>query len=131
VSAALLAAAILGGAAATYLFDDDAGLPARLAMGVPLGVVLLGIVGFLLGWAFGLGAATAMLAAAIVLAVPVLIVHRRVGWDRLRDEAARARAGATAALRRPTRLAVATAAFYVFMAVLVVALFDRAMFEAA
>ena len=131
MSAALLAAAILGAASATYLFEHDAGLAARVAMGVPLGIVLLGLVGFVVGWAFGLSLATAALAAVVVLVVPAWIVHRRVGWGRLREEAARARTGIRDGLRRPTRATVVTAAYCVLMAALVVALFDRAMFEAA
>ena len=37
-------------------------------MGVPLGIVGLGLVGFVLGWAFGLSMATTMVAAGIVAA---------------------------------------------------------------
>ena len=49
MSAVLLVAAILGGVAATYYVDEDARLPARFAMGVPLGIVGWGLVGYVLG----------------------------------------------------------------------------------
>jgi hypothetical protein len=130
VSELLLAAAILGGAGATYLFDDDASLPARLCIGTPLGIVGLGLVGYVLGWALGLSMATAVAAAAIVALVPLLIVRRRGGLAAARQDLDRARAETLRALRHPTRGAVATVVFYALMALLVARLLDRAMFEA-
>src|SRR5262249_4508401 len=50
-----LLAAWLGGAAATYLFDDDAPLPARLALGGPLGLAVFGLAGFAAALGVGLG----------------------------------------------------------------------------
>jgi hypothetical protein len=130
VSALLLAAAVLGGAAATYLFEDDAILPARLCMGAPLGIVGLGLVGYLLGWAFGLSMATAVATALIVLAVPVIAVRRADRWRAIREDVAGAPLAARVALRTATAATVATLVFYAFMAFLAVRLFDRAMFEA-
>jgi hypothetical protein len=129
VSELLLAAAILGGAAATYLFDEDASLPARLAMGTPLGIVGLGLVGLPLGWALGLSLATTLAAAAIVLAVPLLLVRRARGLDALTRDVERARTETASAWRHPTRATVATAVFYAFTLFLMTRLMDRAMFE--
>lgn len=128
MSELLLVAAVLGGAAATYLFDDDASLPARLCMGAPLGIVGLGLVGYVLGWAFGLSMATTVAAAAIVLAVPLLIVGRRGGLEAIRQDRDRVRAEAARALRHPTRAAVATVLFFAFTGALMTRLLDRAMF---
>jgi hypothetical protein len=119
-------AAVLGGAAATYLFDDEASLPARLCMGTPLGLVGFGLVGFVLGWALGMGLATVTVAGAIVLGGPLLVLRRRGLLSRIRADIAHARADAGA---KPTRATVATVLFHVLMAVLVLRLFDRAMFE--
>ncbi|HUG54201.1 MAG TPA: hypothetical protein VMR21_11385, partial [Vicinamibacteria bacterium] len=80
----ILAAAVLGGAAATYLFEDDASVPARLCMGVPLGLVGLGLAGFVLGWGLGLSAATAVAAAVGVLAAPVAAAWRAGRLPRIR-----------------------------------------------
>jgi uncharacterized membrane protein YedE/YeeE len=75
VSVVLLVAAILGGVAATYFVDEDARLPARLCMGVPLGLVGWGLVGYLFGWAFGLSMAAVAVAAVMVLAAPLAAVR--------------------------------------------------------
>jgi hypothetical protein len=91
VSVVLLVAAILGGVAATYFFDDEAPLPARLCMGAPLGLVGLGLVGYLLGWAFGLSMGTVLVAGAIVLAGPVLMLRARGRRFTIGEDLARAR----------------------------------------
>ncbi len=125
----LLAAAILGGTAATYLLDDDAMLPARLCMGVPLGIVGFGLVGYVLGWLFGLSAGTVIASAAIVLAGPLVILGKK-GRRAPQEDVARTRAEATRALRSPTRATVATVLLYAFMLFLMTRLLDRAFFEA-
>ncbi len=129
MSFVLLAAAILGGTAATYLLDDDAILPARLCMGVPLGIVGFGLVGYILGWLFGLSTGTVSVSAAIVLASPLLILGTK-GRRAVQADVARTRTEATRALRTPTRATVATVLFYAFMLFLMTRLLDRAFFEA-
>jgi len=130
VSALLLAAAILGGTAATYLFDDDAGLPARLAMGAPLGLVAWGLVGYLAGWAFGLSILTVTVSGAVVAIVPLLALHRRGRLAAIAEDARRTSDDAATAMRHPGRATVATAVFFVFTGFLVFQLLERAMFEA-
>jgi hypothetical protein len=73
VSLALVAlsAAWLGGTAATYLFDDDAPLLARLAVGAPLGLAAWGLAGFVAACVLGLGPA-AILLGLLVAVAPVL-----------------------------------------------------------
>jgi hypothetical protein len=129
VSAVLLVAAILGGVAATYFVDEDARLPARFAMGVPLGIVGLGLVGYLLGWAFGLSAGTVALAAAIVLAGPLWLLRARGRMPVIREDLGYARHDAGWAFRNPTRATVGTVLFYGFMLVVVTRVLDRAIFE--
>src|SRR6185503_8377729 len=103
VSAVLLVAAILGGVAATYYVDEDARLPARFAMGVPLGIVGWGLVGYVLGWAFGLSMGTATVAAAIVLMGPLWMLRRRGGLSAIREDLAYARHDTAGAIRNPRR----------------------------
>ena len=130
MSVVLLLAAILGGVAATYFIDDETPLLARLCMGAPLGLVGLGLVGYVLGWAFGLSMGTVLVAGAIVLAGPVLMLRARGRRFAIGEDLARTRAEAGQGLRHPTRATVATALFYVFMFVLMNCLLDRAFFEA-
>jgi hypothetical protein len=130
VSIVLLLAAILGGVAATYFVDEDARLPARLAMGVPLGIVAWGLVGYLLGWAFGLSMGTVTLAAVIVLAAPLWILRSRRRVSAIREDLAYARWDTGRAIWNPSRGVVVTVLFYVFMLVLVTRILNRAIFEA-
>jgi len=80
-----LAPAVLGWAVATYAFDDEAPLGARLAAGVPLGLVVLGLAGFCLASWFGLSpavvGAAVSLAAAPLLALVRVAVRQRLGKD--------------------------------------------------
>jgi len=130
VSVVLLAAAILGGVAASYFVDDEARLPARLCMGVPLGLVGWGLVGYVLGWAFGLSMATVTLAAIIVLATPLWILRSRGRIAGIGEDIGHARDDASRAIRQPTRAVVVTVLFYAFMLFLMTRVLDRAFFEA-
>ena len=129
MSAVLLVAAILGGVAATYYVDEDARLPARFAMGVPLGIVGWGLVGYVLGWAFGLSMGTATVAAAIVLMGPLWMLRRRGGLSAIREDLAYARHDTAGAIRNPRRGSIVTILFYAFLLVLVTRVLDRAIFE--
>jgi hypothetical protein len=128
VSELLLAAAILGGVAATYLLDDDASLPARLCMGTPLAIVALGLAGYLLGWAFGVSMATTLATTAVVAAVPWLVLLRRGGAAGVGEDLRRARLACRESLRHP-RTTVPTVVFFVVLTIAMGRLLDRAMFE--
>ena len=71
----LLLLATLSGTLLTWLFDREAPLPARLAMGVCVGLALLAGAGYLLALAFGLGAACIGLSVAVLLAPGLLLVQ--------------------------------------------------------
>jgi len=122
VTLLLVLAAWLGGAAATYLFDDDAPLVARLAVGGPLGLAVFGLAGFVAASLLGLGPA-AVAAGLLAAAAPLLAFadpdrRRRLGAD------------ARAALAWPGRAELATVLFYVCMALLVWQVTGRAaLFE--
>jgi hypothetical protein len=129
VSVVLLVAAIFGGVAATYRLDDEARLPARLCMGVPLGLVGFGLVGYVLGWAFGLSMGTVIVAAAVVLAGPLLLLRGRGGMRTVGEDLTLTRTEVLRAVRRPTRAVVATVLFYVLALFVISRVFDRAYFE--
>jgi len=111
VSLLLLLAAWLGGAAATHLFDDDAPLLARLAIGGPLGLAILGHAGFLAASLFGLGA-VAVTVGLLAVAAPLLAFRDPARRRRLRDEA-------HGILARPGPIGLVAIFFYMGMAVLV------------
>ncbi|HEY2168006.1 MAG TPA: hypothetical protein VGJ30_00145, partial [Candidatus Angelobacter sp.] len=69
----LLAIAILGGTLLTFLFDRNAPRGARLCMGACIGMALMATVGFLLALLLGLGAASIILSAVILL-LPLLLL---------------------------------------------------------
>lgn len=78
-------AALSSGTLATYFYDRDAPLHARLCGGVCTGFTALGLVGFVLASFFGLSPLTLVLAAAIVCAPLALLGkpewRRRIGDD--------------------------------------------------
>ena len=71
----LLIAAITGGTLLTFLFDRRAPRAARLCMGACIGLALLATLGFLLALVFGLGPATIVLSAVILLLPLLLLLH--------------------------------------------------------
>jgi hypothetical protein len=95
-----LAPAVLGGAVATYAFDDHAPLWARLAAGVPLGLVVFGLAGFCLASWLGLSPAVVGLAAGVA-ALPVVLLARTDLRQKLGDDLRLAMQAVVAAVRRP------------------------------
>ena len=118
MSFVLVLAACVGGAAATYLFDDDATLPARLAVGGPLGLAVFGLAGFVAASLLGLGPAA--VAVGLVAAGSPLLVFVEPGRRRQLHLEARA------VFARPGRAGLATI-FYVCAAVLVWQVTERAV----
>jgi hypothetical protein len=120
----LLAIAILGGTLLTFLFDRNAPRGARLCMGASIGLALMATVGFLLALVLGLGSATNVL-SAIILLLPLLLLARP-----------ERRALIVNALRTPaTNTQKSSAAgigylvFYLALAILLAMVFNRAVFE--
>ena len=72
----LLVIAILGGTILTFLFDRNVPRGARLCMGATIGMALMATVGFLLALVLGLGTATIILSAVILL-LPLLLLVKR------------------------------------------------------
>jgi len=120
----LLAIAILGGTLLTFLFDRNAPRGARLCMGASIGMVLMATVGFLLALMLGLGAATILLSALILLLPLLLLVNRQrraVILNAMRSTASPARKSSLAG--------IGYLAFYLAIAILLAMVFNRAVFE--
>ncbi len=86
VSLAVLA--IANGALLTWLFVEDARLPARLCAGAVCGLALLSWIGFLTALVFGLNGVSIGVTIAIEIAI-LIVVWRSVSTARLRAEAGR------------------------------------------
>ncbi|MFL5680705.1 MAG: hypothetical protein ACJ77B_08895 [Chloroflexota bacterium] len=126
LAVALLLLVVLGGAVASYAYDDDAGLIARLAYGAASGLAVLGLVGFA---AFQLGSLTvATVVAAVVVALPLLALARPRVRDRIGGDLEAARRSTIAAVRRPSLATLAPALFGIGTIVFLAVVFDRAMF---
>ena len=128
IALALALIAIAGGAALTYLWDEDAPLAARLCMGACVGFAALGLAGFVVASVIGFSP-TALALTAAVVASPLALL----AGPRLRAEVGQNFRDASRALRRsalhPTRQAVVHFVFYAAAAVLLWLVFDRAMVE--
>lgn len=129
VSTLLLLAAVTGGALATYLYDDESPLPARVAVGVPLGLTLFGLAGFVLASGMGLNGASILLAALVALAPGAVAL--RSAAPRLRADALVARDMLAGRLRHPDRWTIALTMLAGGAAWLVWRIYERAMFEGA
>lgn len=120
--------ATAGGVVATYLYDDEASLPARLCAGVVVGFSALALVGFVLASLFGLSPLSLLLAGLLVASPLALLM----------DPSRRARVGADfqttarwagGALLNPDRRTFVTLTFYECMALMLWFVFARALFE--
>jgi len=128
---ASLALAILvtvSGTVATYLYEENASLGARLCAGACLGLAVLGLVGFLIASFIGL-TGTAVFLSAVVTAAPLIL---------LSDEARRNgfKADLVASLRsirrfvsHPDRVSIGYFIFYAAIAITLWQVFSRAMIE--
>jgi hypothetical protein len=125
---ALALIAVAGGAALTYLWDEDAPLAARLCMGACVGFAALGLVGFVVASIIGLTAVALVLTAAVVASPLALLVKPRLRAAVSRDFHAAARAAHRSVLH-PAKRSSVHLIFYAAVAVLLWFVFDRAMFE--
>lgn len=125
---ALALVAIAGGAALTYLFDEDAPLVARLCMGACIGFAALGLFGFILASLLGFTSVALILTAVVVASPLVLLINvkRRAEVSADFHEAARS---LHRAVLHPTRQTTSYTVFYAFVAILLWLVFDRAMVE--
>src|SRR6476646_5567193 len=122
----LLAIAILGGSLLTFLFERRAPRGARLCMGACIGLALMATIGFLLALVLGLGAATIVLSAVLLLLPQLLLLNRE-------------RRSLILYLLRPSPSAaqqsnvagIGYLVFYLGIAILLAMVFNRAVFERA
>src|SRR6185312_10131944 len=119
---------LVSGTLLTFLFDPNAPFPARLCMGVMIGMAIGSMAGYLLACWLGLGAASLWLSTAILL-LPVLLLLRPGYKRQIAGEMARARQSAAVILRKPGRRQLACIIFYAALAVLLCALFSFSVYQ--
>ncbi|HYO63422.1 MAG TPA: hypothetical protein VER08_07175 [Pyrinomonadaceae bacterium] len=125
---ALVAAA--GGTLATYLYEREAPLAARVCAGVCTGWATLGLVGFVAASVVGL-TPVALVAATAVSGAPLALLARRHVRERVRADAGETAAGLRRAFSSRGAGARGVVVFYAAAAVLFWLLFGRVMFERA
>ena len=125
---ALALIAIVGGALVTYLFDEDAPTLARLCSGACIGFAALGIVGFILASFLGFSYLVLVL-SAIFLASPLLVLRDRKRREQVRADVHETVHGLRRAVLHPARRTTLYIVFYALIALLLWAVFDRAMIE--
>jgi hypothetical protein len=120
----LLAIAILGGTLLTFLFDRNAPRGARICMGATIGMALMATVGFLLALVLGLGQATIILSAIMLLLPTLLLVNperRALILNGLRSPGS--------ATQKSSATGIGYLVFYLALAILLAMVFNRAVFE--
>ena len=117
----------LSGTVATYLYDENASLGARLCAGAALGLAALGLVGFVIASFIGLSGAAILFSTAICCS-PLALLTDKVILARLKYDLDRC----SLATRQLTRLdlsAVGYFLFYAFTAIILWKVFSRAVIE--
>ena len=127
IALALALVATLGGVVASYAYDDDAPLGARLAYGATTGFLALGFAGFIA--AIVAGPLSGPLIGAFVAALPLLALANRDVRDRLTLDARGAGTRVVAAVRRPGWSTTGPLLFWVAIVALLWLAFDRVIVE--
>lgn len=125
IAALLLAAASLGGAVLTYLYDDEAPLGMRLWAGSCVGMALLGLLGFVLAMAVGLNARSTALATLGMISPTALLLRGGIR-DRVRRDLARTVKG-LGSFQMCTGARLGAWLFYALLFVTLSCAFHRAM----
>src|SRR4051812_46154955 len=119
---------IAGGAVVTYLFDEDAPLAARLCAGACVGLAAFGLICFVLASYVGFGYPVLAIGACL-LASPFLLMMKGKLREQLGADVHDAVRGVRRAVLHPTGRTTAYVIFYALVALLLWAIFDRAMIE--
>ncbi len=127
---AMILLMICGGSAATYWYEQDAPLSARLCAGACTGFAAFGLIGFLCASFTGL-TPLALLLTSIAVASPLALLWKPEHKNRIQSDIASALREARRTFLHPTRQAIVSCSFYVLTAFLLWRVFDSAMFERA
>ena len=116
------------GTVATYLYDENASLGARLCAGAALGLAALGLIGFVVASLIGLSGAAVLFSAAICCSPLALLADGAIVGHLKRDLDA-VSLGARRLFTKPDPTAIGYFLFYTFVAVVLWKVFNRAVIE--
>ena len=122
--------AIIGGALATYFYDEGAPVVARLCAGACIGFAVLGLAGFAFASLMGL-TPLALILAATVVASPLILLAEPQRRAEVRGDLSETANDVRRALLHPARLTTVYFIFYTLVGLVLWLAFDRAMFERA
>lgn len=129
-SLALALLVTLSGTIATYLYDENSSLGARLCAGACLGLVALSLVGFVIAMLVGLTGATIIISTAICCS-PLALLADRAMATRLNQDLAAVSNSIRRLFRRPDGESIGYFLFYAATTVILWKVFDRAVIEDA
>lgn len=118
----------LSGTVATYLYDEDAPIAARLCAGGVLGLAALGLVSFVVASFIGLNGAAVVFSAAICCS-PLALLIDPATLKHLRQDLERAWNTTRNCFLRPELKLVGYFLFYAFVTIVLWRVFSRAVIE--
>lgn len=116
------------GTVATYLYDENASLGARLCAGAAIGLAALGLIGFVIASLIGLSGAAVLFSAAICSSPLALLADGAITRQLKRDLDA-ASIGARRLFTNPDVTSIGYFLFYVLVTVVLWKVFSRAVIE--
>ncbi|HET6975380.1 MAG TPA: hypothetical protein VFI24_03595 [Pyrinomonadaceae bacterium] len=116
------------GTVATYLYDENASLGARLCAGAAMGLAALGLIGFVVASLIGLTGA-AMLFSTLICCSPLALLADRAILDRLKRDRDAVSLSARRLFTNPNVTSIGYFLFYAFVAVVLWKVFNRAVIE--
>lgn len=119
--------AVAAGTVASYAYDDDASLVARLAGGAATGLVALAVVGFVIASLIGIGPAA--VGAGVVVALPLVALSRADIRERVDADARATARHVFAAAHAPSLANVAPIVYVALSGVFLWLVFDRVIVE--
>ena len=128
ISLVLVLLATASGTITTYLYDERASFASRLCTGACVGLAALGLVGFIVASFLGL-TPLAIVLTAFAIALPFLILKDPQLRQALRLDLASTSQVVRHNLVHPSGPAIGNFLFYLFVAVILWKVYDRAMIE--
>src|SRR6201988_87175 len=130
MTASLLLAFLVtfSGTVATYLYDENASLGARICAGAAIGLAALGLIGFVVASFIGLSGA-AVLFSAVICCSPLALLTDRTITRQLKRDFDAASLGAQRLFTKPDVTSIGYFLFYVVVAVVLWKVFSRAVIE--